>query len=103
VSALAGVQVYQDLFDLTAESDMGHIQLSRSADLIVVAPASADLIAKIANGLANDLASTLLLATDTPVLIAPAMNVRMWDHPATQRNLAQLSCGWGAYRWPKPG
>ena len=91
VSALAGVQVYQDLFDLTAESDMGHIQLSRSADLIVVAPASADLMAKIANGLANDLASTLLLATDTPVLIAPAMNVRMWDHPATQRNLAQLS------------
>jgi len=91
VSALAGVQVYQDLFDLTAESDMGHIQLSRSADLIVVAPASADLMAKIANGLANDLASTLLLATDTPVLIAPAMNVRMWDHSATQRNLAQLS------------
>jgi len=90
VSALAGVQVYQDLFDLTAESDMGHIQLSRSADLIVVAPASADLMAKMANGLANDLASTLLLATDTPVLIAPAMNVRMWDHPATQRNLAQL-------------
>ena len=91
VSALAGVQVYQDLFDLTAESDMGHIQLSRSADLIVVAPASADLMAKMANGLANDLASTLLLATDTPVLIAPAMNVRMWDHPATQRNLAQLT------------
>ena len=90
VSALAGVQVYQDLFDLTAESDMGHIQLSRSADSIVVAPASADLMAKMANGLANDLASTLLLATNTPVLIAPAMNVRMWDHPATQRNLAQL-------------
>lgn len=90
VSALAGVQVYQDLFDLTAETDMGHIQLSRSADLIVVAPASSDLMAKMANGLANDLASTLLLATDTPVLIAPAMNVRMWDHPATQRNLAQL-------------
>ena len=91
VSALAGEKVYQDLFDLTTESDMGHIQLSRSADLIVVAPASADLMAKMTNGMANDLASTLLLATDTPVLIAPAMNVRMWNHPATQRNLAQLN------------
>ena len=103
VSALAGVQVYQDLFDLTAESDMGHIQLSRSADLIVVAPASADLLAKMANGLANDLASTLLLATDTPVLIAPAMNVRMWDHPATQRNLAQLVADGGHIVGPNPG
>lgn len=103
VSALAGVQVYQDLFDLTAESDMGHIQLSRSADLVVVAPASADLMAKMANGLANDLASTLLLATDTPVLIAPAMNVRMWDHPATQRNLAQLSTDGIHVVGPNPG
>ena len=103
VSALAGVQVYQDLFDLTAESDMGHIQLSRSADLIVVAPASADLMAKMANGLANDLASTLLLATDTPVLIAPAMNVRMWDHPATQRNLAQLDADGVHIVGPNPG
>jgi phosphopantothenoylcysteine decarboxylase/phosphopantothenate--cysteine ligase len=103
VSALAGVQVYQDLFDLTAESDMGHIQLSRSADLIVVAPASADLMAKMANGLANDLASTLLLATDTPVLIAPAMNVRMWDHPATQRNLAQLVADGVHIVGPNPG
>ena len=103
VSALAGVQVYQDLFDLTAESDMGHIQLSRSADLIVVAPASADLMAKMANGLANDLASTLLLATDTPVLIAPAMNVRMWDHPATQRNLAQLIADGVHIVGPNPG
>ncbi|ERL98508.1 phosphopantothenoylcysteine decarboxylase/phosphopantothenate--cysteine ligase [Rhodobacteraceae bacterium HIMB11] len=103
VSALAGVQVYQDLFDLTAESDMGHIQLSRSADLIVVAPASADLLAKMANGLANDLASTLLLATDTPVLIAPAMNVRMWDHPATQRNLAQLVADRVHIVGPNPG
>ena len=103
VSALAGVQVYQDLFDLTAESDMGHIQLSRSADLIVVAPASADLMAKMANGLANDLASTLLLATDTPVLIAPAMNVRMWDHPATQRNLAQLTTDGVHIVGPNPG
>jgi phosphopantothenoylcysteine decarboxylase/phosphopantothenate--cysteine ligase len=103
VSALAGVQVYQNLFDLTAESDMGHIQLSRSADLIVVAPASADLMAKMANGLANDLASTLLLATDTPVLIAPAMNVRMWDHPATQRNLAQLIADGVHIVGPNPG
>ena len=103
VSALAGVQVYQDLFDLTAESDMGHIQLSRSADLVVVAPATADLIAKMANGLANDLASTLLLATDTPVLIAPAMNVRMWDHPATQRNLAQLVADGVHIVGPNPG
>ena len=103
VSALAGVQVYQDLFDLTAESDMGHIQLSRSADLIVVAPASADLMAKMANGLANDLASTLLLATDTPVLIAPAMNVRMWDHPATQRNLVRLSTDGIHIVGPNPG
>jgi phosphopantothenoylcysteine decarboxylase/phosphopantothenate--cysteine ligase len=103
VSALAGVQVYQDLFDLTAETDMGHIQLSRSADLIVVAPASADLMAKMANGLATDLASTLLLATDTPVLIAPAMNVRMWDHPATQRNLAQLIADGVYIVGPNPG
>lgn len=90
VSALAGSAVHRDLFDLTAEAEMGHIQLSRSADLLVVAPATADLIAKMAQGHANDLASTLLLATDTPVLLAPAMNVRMWEHPATQRNLAQL-------------
>lgn len=90
-SALAGEKVYTHLFDLTDEAEMGHIELSRSADLIVVAPASADLMAKMANGLADDLASTLLLATDTPVLIAPAMNVRMWLHPATQRNLATLA------------
>lgn len=90
VSALAGAEVHQTLFDLTREAEMGHIQLSRSADLIVVAPATADLMAKAAQGRAEDLASTLLLATDTPVLMAPAMNVRMWEHPATQRNLAQL-------------
>lgn len=90
VSALAGEKVYRDLFDLMDEAEMGHIQLSRSADLIVVAPATADLMAKMAQGAANDLASTLLLATDTPVLVAPAMNVRMWDHPATQRNVATL-------------
>ena len=89
-SALAADKVYTDLFDLTDEAEMGHIELSRSADLIVVAPATADLMAKMAGGHADDLASTLLMATDTPVLIAPAMNVRMWLHPATQRNLATL-------------
>ncbi len=88
LSALCGRKVFEDLFDLTDEAEMGHIELSRSADLVVVAPATADLIAKLAAGLANDLASTLLLATDKRVLLAPAMNVRMWDHPATRRNLA---------------
>ena len=90
VSALAGERVYQELFDLTDEAEMGHIQLSRVADLIVVAPATADLMAKMAGGRADDLASTLLLATDTRVLAAPAMNVRMWNHPATIRNVTQL-------------
>ena len=89
-SALAAQRVYRDLFDLTDEAEMGHIELSRAADLVVVAPATADLMAKMAGGHANDLASTLLMATDKRVLIAPAMNVRMWDHPATQRNLAVL-------------
>ncbi len=119
VSALAGSKVFRDLFDLTDEAEMGHIELSRSADLIVVAPATADLMAKMANGLANDLASTLLLATDTDVLAAPAMNVRMWEHPATQRNLNRLksdgirfigpneggmACGeFGAGRMAEPG
>ncbi len=90
VAALAGEKVYSSLFDLTDEAEMGHIQLSRVADLVVVAPATADLMAKMAGGRAEDLASTLLLATDTPVMVAPAMNVRMWEHRATQRNLAQL-------------
>jgi phosphopantothenoylcysteine decarboxylase/phosphopantothenate--cysteine ligase len=90
VSALAGVRVYQDLFDLTDEAEMGHIQLSRAADLIVVAPATADLMAKMAAGLAGDLAATLLLATDKRVLVAPAMNVRMWEHAATRRNVETL-------------
>ena len=90
VSALAGEKLYQDLFDLTDEAEMGHIELSRSADLVVVAPATADLMAKMAGGHADDLASTLLMATDTPVLIAPAMNVRMWEHRATRRNRARL-------------
>ncbi|SLN45435.1 Coenzyme A biosynthesis bifunctional protein CoaBC [Pseudoruegeria aquimaris] len=90
VSALAGQKVFSDLFDLTDEAEMGHIELSRAADLVVVAPATADLMAKMAGGHANDLASTLLMATDKRVLIAPAMNVRMWEHPATQRNLETL-------------
>ncbi len=103
VSALAGEKVYRDLFDLTDEAEMGHIQLSRSADLIVVAPATADLMGKMAGGLANDLASTLLMATDTPVLCAPAMNVRMWDHPATQRNLTQLQADGVRFVGPNEG
>ena len=90
VAALAGEKLYQNLFDLTDEAVMGHIELSRSADLLLVAPATADLMAKMAHGHANDLASTVLLATDTPVIVAPAMNVRMWQHPATQRNIASL-------------
>lgn len=90
VSALAGEAVHRDLFDLTKEAEMGHIQLSRVADLVLVAPATADLMAKMASGLASDLATTLLMATDTPVMIVPAMNVRMWQHPATQRNLNVL-------------
>lgn len=90
LAALAGEKVYTSLFSLTDEVEMGHIQLSRAADLVVVAPATADLMAKFANGLADDLASTALLATDKPVLIAPAMNVRMWRHPATARNAETL-------------
>jgi phosphopantothenoylcysteine decarboxylase/phosphopantothenate--cysteine ligase len=90
VSSLTQDRVFTDLFSLTDESEIGHIELSRSADLIVVAPASADIMAKMAAGLADDLATTALLATDKPVLIAPAMNVRMWQHPATQRNLGIL-------------
>lgn len=90
LAALTGEKVYGELFSLTDEAEMGHIQLSRAADLLVVAPATADLMARMASGLASDLATTALLATDKPVLIAPAMNVRMWHHPATLRNLAQL-------------
>ncbi len=91
LQALSENTVYTDLFSLTDESEMGHIQLSRSADLVVVAPASADILAKMAGGLAGDLASTLLLATDKPVLVAPAMNVRMWQHAATQANMRMLA------------
>jgi phosphopantothenoylcysteine decarboxylase/phosphopantothenate--cysteine ligase len=90
VAALTENKVYQDLFSLTDESEMGHIRLVREADLILVAPASADLIAKMTHGLADDLASTALLAADKPILIAPTMNVQMWAHPATQANIATL-------------
>ncbi len=90
LAALSEDKVYTDLFDLKDEAEMGHIQLSRQADLVVVAPATADLMAKMAAGIADDLATTLLLATDKPVLAAPAMNVRMWQHPATQRNVKTL-------------
>ena len=118
LAALSEDKVYTTLWDLKDEAEMGHIQLSREADLVVVAPASADLLARMASGIANDLATTLLLATDKPVLAAPAMNVRMWHHAATQRNVAQLradgvtvmapdegamACGeWGAGRLPEP-
>ncbi|MGE0713840.1 MAG: bifunctional phosphopantothenoylcysteine decarboxylase/phosphopantothenate--cysteine ligase CoaBC [Alphaproteobacteria bacterium] len=90
VAALSEDKVYSELFSLTDESEMGHIRLSREADLVVVAPATADLLAKMAAGLADDLASTALLATDKPVLVAPAMNIMMWSHPATQANMATL-------------
>lgn len=90
LTSLTGNNVYDDLFDLKDELEMGHIALSRAADVLLVAPASADMIAKMAQGLCNDLASTLLLATNKPVYIAPAMNTKMWEHPATQRNVKQL-------------
>ncbi len=118
LAAVAEDKVYEDLFSLTDESEMGHIRLSREADLVLVAPATADILAKMAAGRADDLASTLLLATDKPVMAAPAMNVRMWEHPATRANLATLkkrgvlfvgpeegdmACGeWGMGRMSEP-
>lgn len=90
VAALSENQVFTSLFDLKDETEMGHIRLSREADVVLIAPATADLIAKAAQGLAGDLATTVLLATDKPVIMAPSMNTRMWEHPATQRNLQQL-------------
>ena len=89
-ASLSADTVYTDLFSLTEESEMGHLRLAAEADLVVVAPATADLLAKMAAGLADDLASTLLIASDKPVLLAPAMNTRMWEHPATQANVALL-------------
>jgi phosphopantothenoylcysteine decarboxylase/phosphopantothenate--cysteine ligase len=118
LGTLAESQVHTSLWELKDEVEIGHIQLSRSADLILVCPATADLIAKMAAGIADDLATTLLLATDKPVVIAPAMNVRMWEHAATRRNIAQINadgirviepaqgemaCGeFGAGRLPEP-
>ncbi len=118
LAALSENKVYTSLFDLKDEVEMGHIQLSREADLVVVVPATADLLAKMANGIADDLATTLLLATDKPVLAAPAMNVRMWQHPATRRNVetlrgdgvsvmepdeGEMACGeYGPGRLPEP-
>ena len=90
LQAISENKVFEDIFSLSDENEMGHIQLSRAADLVVVAPASANILARMAAGLADDLAATVLLATDKPVLVAPAMNVRMWSHPATQANMATL-------------
>jgi phosphopantothenoylcysteine decarboxylase/phosphopantothenate--cysteine ligase len=102
-AALSGRPVRSDLFSLTDEAQMGHIELSRSADLVVVAPATANLIAAMAQGLAEDLATTLLLATDKRALLAPAMNVRMWFHPATQRNITTLRLDGIAFVGPNDG
>ncbi len=103
LAALAGERVYTDLFSLTDEAEMGHIRLSREADLLLVAPATADILAKMAAGLADDLASTLLLATDKPVLVAPAMNPRMWAHPATRRNVERLRADGVRFVGPEEG
>jgi phosphopantothenoylcysteine decarboxylase/phosphopantothenate--cysteine ligase len=103
LQALSEERVYTDLFSLTDESEMGHIQLSRAADLVVVVPASADILARMAAGLASDLATTLLLATDKPVLMAPAMNVRMWRHAATVANVATLKARGVAVVEPEEG
>ena len=103
LAALAEDKVYQELFSLTDEAEMGHIELSRSADLVVVAPATADLMAKAAHGHASDLASTTLLATDKPVLMAPAMNVRMWEHAAARRNLETLKADGVLFVGPDEG
>lgn len=103
LSAISGDKVYGELFSLTDEAEMGHIQLSRDADLLLVAPATADILARMAQGLANDLATTALLATDKPVMVAPSMNVRMWTHPATQANLASLKARGTLFVGPNEG
>ena len=103
LAGLTGQEVHQELFSLTAEARMGHIELSRDADLVVIAPATADLLAKAAQGHADDLASTLLLATDKRILAAPSMNLRMWLHPATQRNVAQLRADGMLFVGPNDG
>jgi phosphopantothenoylcysteine decarboxylase/phosphopantothenate--cysteine ligase len=91
VASISGNQVYDDVFSLRDECEMGHIRLARESDLVLVVPASADILGKMANGLANDLASTILLATDKKVMVAPAMNVKMWENKAVQRNVKQLN------------
>lgn len=103
LSSLAGAKVHDELFSLTDEAEMGHIELSRAADLVVIAPATANILAKMASGLADDLASTLLLATDKRTLVAPAMNLRMWLHPATQRNVATLRADGVLFCGPEDG
>lgn len=103
LSALSEDKVYTDLFSLTDESEMGHINLSRDADVLMVAPASADILAKMASGLANDLASTVLLATDKPVICVPSMNVRMWEHMATQANVQTLEARGVSFIGPVEG
>jgi phosphopantothenoylcysteine decarboxylase / phosphopantothenate---cysteine ligase len=103
VAAISGERVASNLFDLDEEHEIGHIRLSREADLIVVAPATADLLAKLANGLADDLASAVLLASDKPILAAPAMNPRMWSHPATQRNVERLRADGVQFVGPEAG
>jgi phosphopantothenoylcysteine decarboxylase / phosphopantothenate---cysteine ligase len=103
LGSVTGDKVYGELFSLTDEAEMGHIELSRDADLVVVAPATADLLAKMANGLATDLATTLLLATDKKVLAAPAMNLRMWAHPATRRNVERLKADGVTFIGPTAG
>jgi phosphopantothenoylcysteine decarboxylase / phosphopantothenate---cysteine ligase len=103
LSVMTEDHVYSDLFDLKDEREIGHIQLSRQADLIVICPATANILAKAAAGIADDLATTILLATDKPVLAVPAMNVRMWNHPATQRNLKQLAADGMAIMPPDEG
>lgn len=103
VSAITGEKAFQNLFDLDEEHEIGHIRLAREADIVVVAPATADLLAKMAHGLADDLASAVLLATDRPVLVAPAMNPKMWAHPATQRNVTQLTSDGVRFVGPERG
>lgn len=103
VAALSAEKVYDDLFSLKDETEMGHIRLSREADILLVAPATANIIGKLAHGLADDLASTLLLATDKPVMIAPAMNVRMWKNAAVQRNVKQLQQDGVTFIGPESG
>lgn len=103
LASLSGNPVYSDLFSLTSETEMGHIRLSRESDLVVVAPATADIMAKLSHGLADDLASTILLASNKPIMLAPAMNVQMWEHKATKRNLEQCASDGAEIILPEEG